>query len=110
MSGQNTASPVHRPHSQHKGNLQGVGAVGTGDAVLSAGEDSASWVFQLFDHRAADKLGGIQHLLDIGVNLRFEGTDTGLLRSINCIANFLFSNQSLLFCSTQISAAPERRD
>ena len=56
----------------HVGDLQGVGTVGAGDAVLAAHE-FGQLLLQLLHLRSADELGGIQHLLDIGVDLCFHG-------------------------------------
>ena len=68
---------VPLPHAQrHEGKLERVGAVGAGDAVLSAGE-GGKLRFQLLDILAADERGGVQNILYVCVNLVLEG---GVLR------------------------------
>ena len=60
---------------RHLGDLQGVGAVGAGDAVLGA-DEGGELFFQLGHFGAEDVLAVGQHALDAGVDLVF---DAGLL-------------------------------
>ena len=63
---------VPLPHAQrHKGKLEGIGAVGAGDAVLAAGE-GGKLGFQLLDIFTADERGGIQNILYVRVNFVLE--------------------------------------
>ena len=56
---------------RHLGNLQRVGAVGAGDAVLGAGVGGQSF-FQLGDLRTQDVLAVVQHTRNSGVQLAFD--------------------------------------
>ena len=63
---------VPRTHTcHHIGDLQGIRAVGAGDAVLPAGE-GRQLRLQLLHIRAADKLGRVQNGVDVGVDLLFQ--------------------------------------
>ena len=64
---------VPLPHAQrHEGKLERGGAVGAGDAVLTAGK-GGKLRFQLLDIFAADERGGIQNILHVRVDLALEG-------------------------------------
>ena len=68
---------VSRAHARHHiGDLQGVGAVGTRDAVLAAGE-GCQLLLQLFDIGTADENRTVYYRLDIGVDPRFQGMILG---------------------------------
>ena len=63
---------VPLPHAQrHERKLEGVGAVGTGDAVLAA-RKGGKLRFQFFDIFAADERGGAEDILHIDVDLTLE--------------------------------------
>lgn len=69
---------VSRPDPQrHLGDLQGVGAVGDGDAVLGAGIGGQPF-FQLGDFRPQDELAVGQHALDAGIDFGFQALVLGL--------------------------------
>ena len=64
---------VPLPHAQrHEGKLEGIGAVGAGDAVLAAGE-GGKLRFQFLDIFTADERSGVQNILHIRVNFVLKG-------------------------------------
>ena len=65
------------PYARHHvGNLQGIGAVGTGDAVLAA-HKVRQLLLQLLYLGPADELGRVQHRLDICIDLVLQGRILG---------------------------------
>ena len=69
----------------HKSNLQRIGAVGAGDAVLAANK-GGQLLLQLLHLRTADKLSGIQHGLDVGVDLFLQSRILGLqINKLHCV-------------------------
>ena len=68
---------VPLPYARHHvGNLQGIGAVGTGNAVLAA-HIVRQLLLQLLYLGPADELGGVQHRLDICIDLVLQGRILG---------------------------------
>ncbi len=61
---------------RHLGNLQGVGAVGDGDAVFGTGI-GGQFFFQFSDFGAKDVLAVGQHGLDVGINFGLEALVLG---------------------------------
>ena len=63
---------VARLHSRgHQGKAHGIGAVGYTNAILCAAK-RGEFVFEIFNHRAADKTRRIQSFLENGSEFRLE--------------------------------------